>query len=76
MRYWTICYPGELGQHIQETLSEDQIIASYFEYWKDRMQSVGKDDLISRENCITDWCIVHWAIETDEFGKSEYGVKL
>lgn len=70
MRYWTICYPGELGQHVQETFSEDQIIESYFQYWSDKMHNVGKDDLISRENCITDWCIVHWAVETDEFGKT------
>ena len=68
MKYWTIVYPGEYGQHIKETFSEDQIILSYFEYWRDKMKSVSKEDLISIENCIRDWCIIHWAVETDELG--------
>ena len=24
MKYWTIVFPGECGQHVQETWSEDQ----------------------------------------------------
>lgn len=70
MKYWTIIYPGEHGQHVQETFSEDQIIASYFEYWKSKMIKVNKQDLITFENCIEDWKIIHWACETDEFGNS------
>lgn len=68
MKFWTIQYPGEHGQHVQETFSEDQIIASYFEYWKSKMIKVNKQDLITFENCIEDWKVIHWAIETDEFG--------
>lgn len=68
MKYWTIAYPGEFGQHVQETFSEDQIIASYYKYWFTKMIQAGKGDIATRELCIDDWTIVHWAIETDQFG--------
>jgi hypothetical protein len=68
MKYWTIVFPGEFGQHVQETWNEDQIIKSYYTYWSAKMiQNVDNADL-SRENCIEDWITVHWASETDEFG--------
>ena len=67
MKYWTIVFPGECGQHVQETWSEDQIIESYYKYWYGKMVQVNRHDLISRELCIDDWCVVHWAEETDEF---------
>lgn len=71
MKYWTICYPGELGQHVQETFSEDQIIESYYSYWANRCLNALVDSKeINKENCIRDWCTVHWAWETDEFGKA------
>ena len=44
-------------------LSEDEIIAEYWDYWSGRMKEVGKEDMISRENCINDWIIVNWAVE-------------
>lgn len=68
MKYWTIVFPGESGQHVQETWSEDQIIKSYYAYWFHKMCEANKHDLISNERCIEDWVTVHWAMETDEFG--------
>ncbi len=68
MKYWTIAFPGEFGQHVTETWSEDQIIKSYYSYWTQKMIIAGKGAEVSRENCINDWCVVHWAAETDEFG--------
>ena len=68
MKFYTICYPGEYNQHVQETFSEDQIIESYYGYWKDKMLVIGKESLTTRERCIEDWIVVHWAVETDEFG--------
>lgn len=68
MKYWTIVFPGEFGQHVQETWNEEQIIKAYYTYWCTKMiQNVDNPDL-SRENCIVDWTVVHWAMETDEFG--------
>ena len=49
MKYWTIVFPGEHGQHVQETWSEDQIIASYWDYWCGKMTNFKKTELISRE---------------------------
>lgn len=68
MKYWTIVFPGELGQHVQETWSEEQILKSYWTYWYTKMVQAGKADIATTELCIDDWTVVHWAMETDQFG--------
>lgn len=68
MKYYTIVFPGESGQHVQETWSEKQILESYYPYWKGRMIEVNKGDEVSKERCIEDWIVVHWAVQTDSFG--------
>ena len=68
MKYYTICYPGEHGQHVQETFSEYQILTSYFDYWYGQMRKVDKYDEISIKNCIEDWICGHWAWRTDAQG--------
>ena len=51
------------------TKTEQQILDVYFPYWKSRMIKAGKEDLISEERCIEDWCSVNWAWEiTDQDG--------
>ena len=71
MNYYTIAFPGEFGQHVQETWSEDQIMKSYFGYWlKQMLKKHGAPcgATMNRENCIADWCDLHWAVKTDKFG--------
>ena len=68
MKYYTICFPGEYGQHVVETWSTEQILNSYMGYWSGQMESINKDDEITEENCIEDWITIHWAEETDQFG--------
>ena len=69
MKYWSIAFPGEFGQHVEETWTEKQIIESYWTYWCTRMIDSGHGDMISTERCIEDWCTVHWAVEAkDEWG--------
>lgn len=69
MKYYTIVFPGEHGQHVQETWSEDQILKSYYPHWCTMMiQNVAAPDL-SEDACISDWCVVHWAEETGQFGE-------
>lgn len=70
MKYYTICYPGEHGQHVQETFSEYQILQSYFDYWYQQMRKVDKLDEISIKNCIEDWVVGHWAWTSDELGNA------
>lgn len=67
-KYWTICFPGEFGQSVTETWTEDQIIKSYYGYWNMKMIQAGKHDQINREQCIMDWCTIHWAVQTDKWG--------
>lgn len=45
--------------------NEKQILDEYWDYWKERMEKkYGKDhELITKENCIEDWTIIHWAEE-------------
>lgn len=47
-------------------LTEDEIIKSYWEYWTTQMKKVGKEDKINKENCIMDFCTVHWAQEVED----------
>jgi hypothetical protein len=68
MKYWTISFPGEFGQHVVETWSEDQIFSSYIKYWSLRMIESGKGDEITKKRCLEDWITVHWAVETDQWG--------
>lgn len=68
MKYWTIAFPGEFGQHVVETWSEEQIIKSYYTYWAQKMVMNVPSSNLSKESCIDDWCAVHWAVETDEWG--------
>lgn len=68
MKYYTIAFPGEFGQHVVETWSETQILDSYYVYWCGMMiQNVAAPDL-DEKRCIDDWCVVHWAVETDQWG--------
>ena len=69
MKYWTIAFPGECGQHVVETWSEDQIIKSYYTYWCSKMIQNARNADLSKENCIEDWKVIHWAVETDQWGK-------
>lgn len=68
VKYYTISFPGEFGQHVVETWSEEQIIKSYYAYWTSMMiQNVAAPDL-NPQSCIDDWRVVHWAEQTDQWG--------
>lgn len=63
MKYYRISFPGEVGQHVEEIWSEDQILKSYYPYWCSMMiQNMAAPDL-DEKRCIDDWCVVHWAVE-------------
>jgi hypothetical protein len=67
-KYYTIVFPGEFGQHVQETWTREQILKVYWTSWNRKMFQSGNSDKVSEENCIEDWIVTHWAEETDEFG--------
>lgn len=62
-RCWKYIEPGEDGSCVEHILSEDEIIAVYFEHWKGRMIEAGRGNLISERKCIEDWVCVNWATE-------------
>ena len=69
MKYYTITFPGECGQHVQETWSEEEIFKSaWYRNWVLMMVQADKAHLMSNKAAIDDWIVVHWAIETDEWG--------
>ncbi len=72
-KYWTIAFPGEHGQNVVETWSEEQILKSYYAYWTHKMCEANKHDEINEEACIEDWVVTHWAARTDEFGRKTFG---
>ena len=63
MKVWEIQYPDEKYGDITECLTDDGIISQYYDYWSTAMVKVGKTPLITRDNCIQDFVIVHWAKE-------------
>lgn len=64
MRYWLYVEPaGKTSEPIFVIMSDKAILAEYWDYWCERMRSVGKADLINKEDCILDWATIHWASE-------------
>ena len=45
------------------TVSEQQILESFYDFWVEKMKKIGKESLISKEKCIEDWVTIHWAWE-------------
>lgn len=69
MKYYSIAYlDGDID--VIETLSEEEILSEYWDYWYDRMcKKFGKEHVDAnycRQDCIDDWIIVHWAWESTE----------
>ena len=76
MKYWTISFPGECGQHVVETWSEEQIFKSaWYRNWVYMMVQADKAHLMANQTAINDWIVVHWAQETDQWGNSLVGPK-
>jgi len=69
MNYWTICYPDENDNVVYETLSEEEILNQYWDYWYGKMcEKYGKEHVDSTYNkldCIDDWTVLHWATKSD-----------
>ena len=72
MRHYTIAEFDELGDDVETTLSEEQILKEYWDYWYGNMcKKFGKefvDENYGPEECLQDWIIIHWAWETDSSG--------
>ena len=65
-RRWRYIEPGPSLEPIERVFTDEEILATYYAYWQERMRHVGKADQISPENCIEDWVVVNWAEEIKE----------
>ena len=48
------------------TVTEDELKTTFFPYWKERMERVGKAEEATFENCIDDFVVAHWAEEVED----------
>lgn len=53
------------GVHDVVRITDQQILYEYWNFWSERMIKKFGDDseLITHDNCIDDWIVVHWAWE-------------
>jgi len=78
VRYFSYVEPSDDEFEVTKVvMSEQEILADYWDYWCTRMKEVGHADLINKESCIDDWCTLHWATPEDVFRfRSGYPDKL
>lgn len=64
MKYYSYVEPDDSQEMspVFVVMSEKEILAEYYDYWCSKMREVGKEDEISEQRCIEDWCVIHWAI--------------
>lgn len=62
MRYFK--YVDQSGEHIT---TDAEILRDYYDYWYGRMLKVGKENPITDERCIEDFCTVNWAYEVFDY---------
>ena len=64
MKYYRIVFPGEFGQHVEETWSEQQILKSFYRKWAYMViKNIGPKSELTTKECIEDWCSDHLAVE-------------
>jgi len=52
--------------NIVVTVTESDILRDYWPYWNKHMLELGRHEQISKENCIEDFVVVHWAWEVKD----------
>jgi hypothetical protein len=69
MRYFCYNEPHLIGHNVA-VMSEEDIRRDYYPIWYERMcAKFGKDkvdNIYSFQECLEDWCTVHWAWESTD----------
>lgn len=54
-------YDGPIDTPTQ--ISRDEILDKFWNLWREKMiKKYGENsELITKDNCIQDWCVTHWA---------------
>jgi hypothetical protein len=68
LRKFKYVEPDEDDQVKEVILTEEDIMAEYWEFWSRKMaEKFGEDhELITQQNCLEDWLVSHWAFEVKE----------
>lgn len=67
MKKYSYIEPDRKGRTHFIIKSEQQILDCFWEYWKERMieKYCEGHEYITKENCIRDFVVTHWADEYD-----------
>lgn len=63
MRYFRIVSSDGKGNFWEETLSEKDVLDYYWPYYSNELEEMGV--VPTKEECIEDWVVAHWAEEVD-----------
>jgi hypothetical protein len=70
LKYYTYVEPDDNDRPVYTTLSEDEIIKEYWNYWYTSLcKRFGKDFVnvnYTKQDCIDDWVIINWAWESED----------
>lgn len=63
MKYYSYVEPSGAAdwEALKLVYSEQEIIEETWDTWSKMMKENGQQERISLENCVADWCTVHWA---------------
>ena len=68
MKYYTYVQPGKDDQPEEFTFSEQDIIRTYYPYWREQMIKKFGQEQFERNwcqsDCIDDWIVINWAWES------------
>lgn len=61
-RVWQYTEPHDSEQGFAVVqMTERQILEQYGPWWRSELVRLGREHLISPENCVEDWVVVNWA---------------
>ncbi len=67
MRYYSYVESSDDVSITKLVYSEKEILDEFWSLWSTEMKGNGYADLISFQNCIDDWCTLHWAQREDVY---------
>lgn len=67
MRYYSYVESEDDITITKLVYSEKEILDEFYTFWVTEMKGNGFAQLISYENCINDWCALHWAYREDVY---------
>lgn len=67
MRYYSYIESEDEVNITKIVYSEREVLEEFWQTWATEMKGNGYAELISYQNCIDDWCAIHWAHREDVY---------